>query len=330
MIQRNDTTASFEQWLEMLRSSCARYNAQCNDERTFIGWVRPLTLGGIEGTDVGCNASSVDRTHRDIKFDGAEHFLVGQQLTGAADVVQDARVLRAEPGDIVLIDTSRLMRYRPSGTCNLLSLKLPRRSCIAHLDFEPKIGVCRPNTLAARLLSHLFDSVRHEPILRESEPDVDIIVYDLVRALFGAAESTPVSSYSDRLFQRVCRIVENHFTDPNVGPAEIAAEAGISLRYLQKLFACRGTTCGQYIQSLRLGHAFTLLARRPDVKGGQSISEIAWASGYRDLSYFHRVFRRRFGHSPGRRHWRDEATRREGIVAGAGDLAAHCSIVGLP
>jgi AraC-like DNA-binding protein len=34
-------------------------------------------------------------------------------------------------------------------------------------------------------------------------------------------------------------------------------------------------------------------------KGGPSIADIAWASGFRDLNHFHRVFRQRFGHTPG-------------------------------
>jgi AraC-like DNA-binding protein len=313
MNQGNDTTASFEQWLELLRSSCVRYNAQRNDGRPFVGWVRPFALSGLKGTDVGCNASAVERTHHDIKRDDAEHFLIGQQLIGAADVTQDARIVRAEPGDILLIDTSRPLQYRPvSGTCNFLSFQLPRTSCVARLGFEPEAGVRRSDSLVARLLCQVFLSVQHEALLRQDEPEVDIIVYDLVRALFGSANWVPVSPHSDRLFQRVCRIVERHFADSTVGPAEIAAEAGISLRYLQKLFTCRGTTCTLYIQSVRLGHALTLLARRLEIKGGQSISEIAWASGYRDISYFHRVFRQRFGHSPGARHWRNEAIRREG------------------
>jgi AraC family transcriptional activator of tynA and feaB len=200
MNQRNETATSVEQWLELLRSSCARYNAHRSDERPFVGWVRPFMLGGIEGTDVGCNAAAVERTHHDIKRDGAEHFVVGQQLLGAADVMQNDLIVRAEHDDIVLFDTSRPMQYRSvSGTCNLLSLQLPRSSCIAHLGFEPEVGVRRPDSLAARLLLQVFRSARHEPILRESEPEVDIIVYDLVRALFGATRWFSVSPYSDRL-----------------------------------------------------------------------------------------------------------------------------------
>jgi AraC family transcriptional regulator, positive regulator of tynA and feaB len=292
----------YEHWLELLRSSCARYSAERIDGQPFTGWVRPFAFCGITGTDVACNAWTVERTQRDIKLDEAEYFVVGQQLTGAADVMQNDRIVRAQAGDFVLMDTSRPMQYRPiSGISNLLSLQLPRTSCVAHLGFEPEGGVRRPgDSLAAHLLGQLLQRACLDNGLdRECELHVDVIVYDLVRALFGAAEWASVSPHSDRLFHRVCRIVKQHFTDADFGPTEIAAETGISLRYLQKLFTNRGSTCSQYIQSLRLEHAFTLLKRRAERKGGRSVSEIAWASGYRDLNHFYRLFRQRFGHTPG-------------------------------
>jgi AraC-like DNA-binding protein len=42
----------------------------------------------------------------------------------------------------------------------------------------------------------------------------------------------------------------------------VAAEAGISLRYLQKLFTQSGSTCSGFIDSLRLDKAGRLLRRR--------------------------------------------------------------------
>src|SRR5262249_21651399 len=80
---------------------------------------------------------------------------------------------------------------------------------------------------------------------------------------------------------------------------EIAAEAGISLRYLQKLFTCRGSTCSLYIQSLRLERSFVLLKRRAAESGGPSILDIARASGFRDPNHFYHLYRQRFGHAPG-------------------------------
>jgi AraC-like DNA-binding protein len=78
----------------------------------------------------------------------------------------------------------------------------------------------------------------------------------------------------------------------------VAREAGISLRYLQKLFTERGTTCSRFIQSLRLDHAARLLNRRKLTKSGQMLTEIAYASGFHDYAHFSRTFRLRFGCAP--------------------------------
>src|SRR5262249_18684840 len=63
------------------------------------------------------------------------------------------------------------------------------------------------------------------------------------------------------------------FADPDFGPREFAAETGISLRYLQKLFMARGSTCSEFIYSLRLDHAARLLHRRASLETSQALSE---------------------------------------------------------
>ena len=79
----------------------------------------------------------------------------------------------------------------------------------------------------------------------------------------------------------------------------MAAEVGISLRYLQKLFTVRGSTCSHFIHSLRLDYAARLIQRRASMKTGQPLSVIAHACGFRDYTNFARAFRQRFGHAPG-------------------------------
>jgi AraC-like DNA-binding protein len=94
-------------------------------------------------------------------------------------------------------------------------------------------------------------------------------------------------------------VIKDGFYDPDFGPVEVAAEAGISLRYLQKLFTERGSTCSEFIYSLRLDHAARLLHRRALLGTGQPLSEIAYACGFRDYAHFARKFRHRFGNPPG-------------------------------
>ena len=116
--------------------------------------------------------------------------------------------------------------------------------------------------------------------------------------LFTPGQAEQMSTYSDRLFARICRMIEARFTDKDLTPSVVASEARISVRYLQKLFCARGTTCGHFIHSLRLDHASRLLQRRALSKSGQPLGEVAFACGFLDYPHFSRRFRDRFGHSP--------------------------------
>jgi AraC-like DNA-binding protein len=130
---------------------------------------------------------------------------------------------------------------------------------------------------------------------------MQLAVHDLVGALFAPSDPWPVSRLADKLFTRIRGIVEDGFANPDFGPDAAAAEAGISLRYLQKLFTQRGSTCSEFIYSLRLDHAARLLNRRALLGTGQPVSEIAYACGFRDYTHFARRFRQRFGYPPGAR-----------------------------
>jgi AraC-like DNA-binding protein len=126
-----------------------------------------------------------------------------------------------------------------------------------------------------------------------------LAIYDLLGALFATPDLQAPSSHSNKLFTRVCSIIKTRFTAPDFGPREAAAEAGISLRYLQKLFTARGTSCTNFLRSVRLDHAACQLHRRTLLGPRRPISEIAYASGFNDYTHFARQFRRRFGRAPG-------------------------------
>jgi AraC family transcriptional activator of tynA and feaB len=123
-------------------------------------------------------------------------------------------------------------------------------------------------------------------------------IYDLVGALFAPNDPAP-SGHADKLFMRVRGIIKDGFADPDFGPCEAAARAGISLRYLQKMFTQRGSTCSEFVDSFRLDYAARLLQRRAALGASPALSEIAYACGFRDYRHFARKFRHRFSHAPG-------------------------------
>jgi AraC-like DNA-binding protein len=57
----------------------------------------------------------------------------------------------------------------------------------------------------------------------------------------------------------------------------------------------RGTTCSEFIYSLRLDHAEHLVRRRALLGASRPLSDIAYACGFRDYAHFARKFRKRFG-----------------------------------
>jgi len=270
----------------------------------FTGKVRTRSVFGFVATDLTCNATRVERTESDIRRDDMEYYYAVVQLTGGSKIMQDDQVIDFAAGDVVLLDSTKPVTFVPEAEhrrAQWLSLQLPRQSLVSHLGFEPQGGACgRRSARASRLLCQLaLDPVSDaEPSFASADRYMPLVVYDLLGALF--APPAPLGSrHNDKLFMRACRIIKNRFADPDISPREVAAEAGISLRYLQKLFTVRGSTCRHHIYSARLDHAARLIERRALTKTGQPLSDIAYNCGFRDYTHFARGFRKRFGSAPG-------------------------------
>ena len=91
----------------------------------------------------------------------------------------------------------------------------------------------------------------------------------------------------------VLTILEQRFSQPDFSAQKLAAATGLSERYVNELLYDAGASFTARLNELRLGKAARLLAMTAN-----RISDIASESGFNDLSYFNRSFRRRFGLTP--------------------------------
>ena len=73
----------------------------------------------------------------------------------------------------------------------------------------------------------------------------------------------------------------------------IASECGVSVRHLNRLFARDGVSLMQYVWDRRLARCQRELT--DPMMYHRSISEIAIASGFKELSHFSRAYRARYG-----------------------------------
>jgi AraC family transcriptional activator of tynA and feaB len=305
-----------EAWHEALLATWGRYRTEANDPKTFVAKMRTQSLYGFPAMHLIPNASRVERTQRDARLDGMDHYYALFSVVGSVTVIQNDLAVELSSGQALLIDSTRSVSYVDtkdqlpvmsatgigrSEYRQCFVLQLPRQSLVSQLGFEPQYGPgVRWNTRAGKLLFQLVsDAVDDvEPMSGTTSDYMRLVIYDLIGAIFSPPDATAFSG-SDKLFRRVCNIVKDRFREPNVSPDEVAAEAGISRRYLQKLFAMRNLTYTHFINSVRLDHAARLLERRAVLDTMQPISAIAYTSGFSDYTNFARQFRSRFGHPPG-------------------------------
>jgi AraC family transcriptional regulator, positive regulator of tynA and feaB len=292
-----------ETWRECLRTICGRYNPEGVVPEAFTGWLKPVEVCGFRSLNIGATAR-VERSYRDTRLDGVDQFFVLCQIAGRAALEHNDERVRLDPGDVTLLDAVLPSCYRAEDEVqpwHVLSLNLPRATLVSHLGFQPRGGIVgRAGSPASRLLLNL---IRNPDSRAEASdpgsPYLQWTIYDLVGALAAPMSEQVGTRGADRLFERIRRVTERRIEDPGFGPTELAGAAGISLRYLQKLFTARGLTCSDYIYSVRLDHAARLLRRRASLGTRQPLAEIAYACGFRDYSHFARRFHRRFGCPPG-------------------------------
>src|SRR3982074_1724417 len=273
------------------------------ERNTFSGRARVRSICGLKAVELSSNAHRLERTHQDIRVDARDHYYPIFQMSGHSRSIQHDRIVELTVGDVALVDAARPVTYvsERGGDQWWGSLQLPRRSLVSHLGLEPRC-LSRPSgAAAARPLRQLLqDGVEHQQSMSVSaNAYMRLAFYDLLGAIFASSDAEDAPLHTDKLFARICAIIKDRFADPDFGPCDVAIEAGISLRYLQKLFTARNSTCSHFIHSVRLDHAARLLERRSFLKTSQPISEIAHASGFGDYTNFNRRFRRRFGHTPG-------------------------------
>jgi AraC-like DNA-binding protein len=125
-------------------------------------------------------------------------------------------------------------------------------------------------------------------------------VYELAAMAIGASGERAVIAHglgvrAVRLRAITADIVAN-LADCELNVSAVAARHGVTPRYIHKLFAYEGMTYSGFVLGLRLDRVHWMLTDSRYV--GHSISALAFGTGFSDLSYFNRAFRRRYGATP--------------------------------
>jgi AraC-like DNA-binding protein len=162
---------------------------------------------------------------------------------------------------------------------------------------------CIPSDSAAlRLLINYIDHTWQEPTLASPELQHLIVshLYDLMAVAIGAtrdaAETAQTGGVCAARLLAIKQDIATHLDQPDLSVSALAARHRCTPRLVQRAFEMTGTTFTEFVLMQRLERARGMLVdpRFRDEK----ISTIAYDSGFADVSYFNRMFRRSYGESP--------------------------------
>ena len=220
---------------------------------------------------------------------------------GGASVHQDGRDGQSGPGDVYLLDPRRPFSLRVATRTDGLIFKVPRS------EFEARLGniasytavPLSPRQPVAAIASDFLMMLAGRADAIDQSMGTNLVRHalDLVALAFETAGgSAQLSSTRTTTLIRLKSIIETRLHDPTLKPANVAEAAGISVRYANALLAQEDSSLERFIILRRLHRSRQALESPAHLS--RTVSEIAYACGFSDLSHFARRFKAEFGRSP--------------------------------
>lgn len=229
-------------------------------------------------------------------------FLLAVQETGMTTGHYLGREIFSQPGDLVLLDAGRPWRIDSREPMSAVAIKIPAERMLKVIS-EPEaacgihIGTETPGVaLASALLLQIKASVEENPTA-DWDAYESILIDIIAVAVNSLAEAGgPHSNRGGNQRREACAFIERNLDNPDLGVGIIAEAIGTSTRRVQRIFGEMGLTPRGYILERRIDVAAELL-KRADHRD-LSITDIAYAAGFSDLSHFIRCFRKKWGVAP--------------------------------
>ncbi|MFK4487808.1 AraC family transcriptional regulator [Bradyrhizobium sp. USDA 336] len=297
-------------WLDLFTDHLCAADISFFPDAPFYSRSEFLKFGDIAVSQLDSNIQTAVRTQRHVEADSRGDYIIGTMLNGTSSLIrQEGREAIRGVGQAMLYTNAAPIAAQHDGPVAIRCVTVPRALLAERLPNFEDLAV-KP-LAASPALRHLE---RYLAIVIDSDIDADLVLkenisthlIDLVALVLGArgdsAELATRRGLRAARLQDVIADIRGRFADPSFSPSELARHLGLSPRYVQELLQETGSSFTERVTELRLQKARKMLL---DSRYNRSkITDIAYACGFNEVSYFNRCFRRRFGTSP--RHYRSD------------------------
>jgi AraC-like DNA-binding protein len=263
-----------------------------------------VTLRRIPGLSLYTASRSAAIYRRSRELIEHDDVIMIAGFTASYEVQHLGRTLNMGRGDAVILTGAEPASFGGPAQNSVNLLRVPVRLLSPLVaDLEAAYGRTIPADNPALRLLLAYVGVLEDMDIGAAhglERQVVTHIHDLMSLAIGAtrdaAEIANTRGARSARLRAIKQDIASWLDQPDLSVATIAAQQRVKPRWVQRLFEREGTTFTEYVLAQRLARAHRLLT---DPRyAGQKISAIALDVGFGDLSYFNRVFRRRYGVAP--------------------------------
>jgi AraC-like DNA-binding protein len=241
------------------------------------------------------------RVHRTKDLISDDDLLLIVMARGAGELNQRGRIVTVGEGEAVLNANGTPAIFAIPESGSTITYRFSRdllRPRIPNLDDLVARPIARDSQVL-RLLVGYSDVLNEQSALATAElrRSVSTHMHELaVLLLDGKTEARPAEGLRAARLKALKDDILSKITQGSLSVDEIARSQQISERYIRQLFAGEGTTFSDFVREARLARAWRMLTAPSQLH--RPINAIALDSGFNDLSYFNRTFRKLYDMTP--------------------------------
>ncbi len=293
----------FNKWCKDLAKACGHFKGVAHDHQSAVmGRVVSHDFDGLVVADICGDVAALTGNLNGIQRDKTEYIFCIIQASGKLQVDHNSESSLLGPGDCVLLDSTKE---------SAMSFVQPGRLLVLHMPRGDFIGSCAGRVQIGHMLSAnhplappIRQQIQHFSQGWDSSASVGRANSDLLLGMIQLAFSNLVNFTKDHSaknkdcqFAVALDLIQQNLTNQDLSLAWLSQQIGMSTRQVQRLFEAENTSFSSEVRDRRLTAAAARL-RNPKTTRRIHISEVAFDSGFRDLSNFNRGFKSRFGMAP--------------------------------
>lgn len=302
-----DDRQRFDLWRDIYTAQFGLLDFAISDKLAFsaameITPVGTVALGRMRGT-----IERVSRTAREVAIDGRDDYALVINHGATMSGTLGRKNFELSGGGAVLMSNTEkgsIVRPATGGNDDWLNVIVPGtllRQTMGNAD--DLVACATPGGSEALTLLAGYAALLQRQGAITSKPLAQFAtdtLLDLMALTLGAEgdreELATARGLRAARLQAVLGQIQQRYADVGFSTRDIATAIRISARYVNDILQESGTGFSERVTELRLQRARAMLSDRQF--DGMRIGDIAYASGFADISHFNRSFRRRFGMTP--------------------------------